>query len=133
MILAIAAGALFSNGEIARLAVHHDGAPIPVQIVGLDAQNREIPIQAMPANFRAGKRPRTVRVQFPSNVTQLCAVYSSPFVRVLSCTAQLNLRQLNPNSSKVVSYLSTLRQALGAAPQKETAPLSLSLPLQTTE
>ena len=137
MILALAAGVLMSNGETARLEVRHEGAPIPVEIVGLDAQDREVPVTAIPSRLRVGHgRPRTVRVQFPSTVVALCAAYSSPSVRVLSCSQELNLREQTQSQTQTGSapggFLSTLRRAVAATQQGQTAPPSQLPVVQVT-
>lgn len=135
MIFALAAGVLMSNGETARLTVFHDGArPIPVEIVGLDDNNQEVEITSFPSKLTVGKRPRTVRVKFPSTVTKLCASYYSPSARLLSCSAQLNLQERNRSRSRNASsrggYLSTLQRALGVLQQEQTEhpPVLLEIP-----
>lgn len=129
-LLALALGVVMSNGATARVQVMHNGPPIPVEIVGIDAQDREVPLTALPSRLRIGNgRPRIVRVQFPSNVVALCAAYSSPSARLRSCSAQINLRERNTSNSRTGSrqagYLSTLRQALDVTRQE---PIELQLP-----
>ena len=137
MIFALAAGVLMSNGDVARLTVFHDGAPVQVRIVGYDKDFNEVPIQAFPATLKASRRPCTVRVKFPPATKKLCAVFSSPSVLVLSCSGQLNLRELSRTSNLAPTaqggFLSTLKRALGAPATEPIDPPSqlLVVPTQT--
>lgn len=125
MILALALGVAMSNGTTARVEVSHPGTPISVEIVALDQNDRELPAKALPQRLTVGhNNTRTVRVLIPDNASALCAVYSSPSARVLSCSAQLNKRKQTStrNASKAAGFPSILRRALDAHRQKGIEP-----------
>ena len=137
MIFALALGVAFSNGNVARVEINHNGPPVEVQIVALDINNKEIEVSALPSTLIVGNgRPRKARILIPSNATALCAAYQSPSARLLSCSAQLNLLERNRSTgsaSRAGNYLSTLQRALDALRRKETEPtLRLSVPLMRT-
>ena len=140
MIFALALGVAFSNGNVARVEITHQGPPVPVQIVALDDSNNEIQVSALPERLTVGKgKARRSRILIPSNATALCAVYQSPSARLRSCSAQLNLLKRNSSArkgTKALTYPSILRRALDALQGEQTElTLQLSAPrlIETAE
>ena len=133
--LALAAGVIFSNGSNVRLQVHHEGAPVNVEVVGINAAGQEVDVKSFPQTMMVGRgRTRTAFVQLTPEVKSLCAATNSlasfeggqvlSQLRFRSCTERLQPRtHTSTNGTTQGALGSRLRQAL-------TAPAEVQIEVQ---